>query len=189
MAPTFGLDVFKVVEIHSDVSILVRRCTSQGAKGGSTKRTMLVSIADLRQLACDDDPSESRIARVHDHMDTADGRQYLVEFPGLGDKRQFRWEGQTVLLQTLGNEEALVSYDMLKNAERRVALVPDRVNDDAPEEVAVLESEPVRKPVGRPKKAAVAPKTAAEPAPAPSVAVASRSGRVWKPSDRALGKD
>ncbi len=189
LAPTFGLDVFKVIEIHSDVSILVRRCTSQGAKGGSTKRTMLVSIADLRQLACDDDPSESRIARVHDHMDTADGRQYLVEFPGLGDKRQFRWEGQTVLLQTLGNEEALVSYDMLKNAERRVAFVPDRVNDDAQEEVAVLESVPARKPVGKPKKAVVAPKTAAEPAPAPPVPVASRSGRVRKPSDRALGKD
>src|SRR6185369_15739238 len=69
LAPTFGLDVFKVIEIHSDVSVLVRRCTSQGAKGGSTKRTMLVSIADLPRLACNDDPSEARIARVHDHQD------------------------------------------------------------------------------------------------------------------------
>jgi hypothetical protein len=51
LAPTFGLDVFKVIEIHSDVSLLVRRCTSQGAKGGSTKHTMLVSIADLRRRA------------------------------------------------------------------------------------------------------------------------------------------
>jgi len=28
----------KVIEIHSDVSILVRRCTTQGAKGGSADR-------------------------------------------------------------------------------------------------------------------------------------------------------
>lgn len=166
LAPTFGLDVFKVIEIHSDVSLLVRRCTSQGAKGGSTKRTMLVSIADLRRLACDDDPSEARIARVHDHKDVADGREYLVEFPGLGDKRQFRWEKEAELLKTAGNDEALVAYDMLRNAERRVAFVPDRVNDDVAEEPAPQQEK--RKP-GRPKKVATAVPAAA---PAPSAAAA-----------------
>ncbi len=176
LAPTFGLDVFKVIEIHSDMSILVRRCTSQGAKGGSTKRTMLVSIADLRKLACDDDPSESRIARVHDHNDVADGRQYLVEFPGLGDKRQFQWTKESELLTTAGNDESLVAYDMLRNAERRVAFVPDRFNEEAEPDIVAV-AEPVKRKAGRPKKSVVV----AAPAPVPAAVVVPPSAEVPEP--------
>jgi hypothetical protein len=103
--------------------------------------------------------------RVHDHQDVRGGREYLIEFPGLGDKRQFRWEKEAELLKTVGNDEALVTYDMLRNAERRVAFVQDRFNDavEPEEEAAALEK---RKP-GRPKKSAPA---AADPAPAASAA-------------------
>jgi hypothetical protein len=52
------------------------------------------------------------------------GREYLIEFPGLGDKRQFRWETEAKLLQTAGNGDALVAYDRLRDAERRAAPVP-----------------------------------------------------------------
>jgi hypothetical protein len=198
LAPTFGLDVFKVMEIHSDVSILVRRCTSRGAVGGSTKRTMLVNIGDLRRLACDADPSESQIARVHDHHDVAGGREYLIEFPGLGDKRQFRWETEADLLQTPGNDAPLVAYDMLRKAERRVAFVPDRFNEDAPEdapeeEVAEEEVAPVRRKFGRPKKvlvaagagnAAAAPAPASTPAPKSAVAAVAPAPPAARPAAR-----
>jgi hypothetical protein len=131
LAPTFGLDVFKVVEIHSDVSILIKRCTSQGAKSGSTKRSLLVNIDALRKLSCNDEPSEWRISRVHDHRDVVTGREYLIEFPGLGDKRQFRWEAEAKLLETPGNDEPLVAYDRLRDAERRAIAVPAMREDDA----------------------------------------------------------
>jgi hypothetical protein len=167
LAPTFGLDVFRVVEIHSDVSILIKRCTSQGAKQGSTKRSLLVNIDALRKLSCADEPSEWRISRVHDHRDVLGGREYLIEFPGLGDKRQFRWETEAKLLQTFGNEDALVAYDRLRDAERRAAPIPVmRPNPAAVaapgvaavvgDVVAVAAPQPKRGP-GRPKKVQFVP--------------------------------
>jgi hypothetical protein len=157
LAPTFGLDVFKVMEIHSDVAILIKRCTSQGAKAkeGSTKRTLLVNIDALRKLSCDGAPSERRIVRVHDHRDEVAGREYLVEFSGLGDKRQIRWESESKLLEAPGNDNILVAYDRMRDAERRSVALPAENGEVADAPVAVPAQAAVvavPKRAGRPKK-------------------------------------
>jgi hypothetical protein len=205
LAPTFGLDVFRVVEIHSDVSILIKRCTSQGAKQGSTKRSLLVNIDALRKLSCADEPSEWRISRVHDHRDVLAGREYLIEFPGLGDKRQFRWETEAKLLQTFGNEDALVAYDRLRDAERRAAPIPVmRPNPPAAaapgvaaavgDIVALAAPKPKRGP-GRPKKVQFVPAEVEkneedeEGAVAAGAAIAPRPSRVRRASRKVRESD
>jgi hypothetical protein len=206
LAPTFGLDVFRVVEIHSDVSILIKRCTSQGAKQGSTKRSILVNIDALRKLSCADEPSEWRISRVHDHRDVPAGREYLIEFPGLGDKRQFCWETEGKLLQTPGNEDALVAYDRLRDAERRAAPIPVmRPNPAAVaapgvasvvgDAVAVAAPIPKRGP-GRPKNVQFVPAEAEkneeaneDGAAAARAVVASRSSRARRASRKVHEND
>ncbi len=110
-----------------------------------------MNIDALRKLSCADEPSEWRVSRVHDHRDVVSGREYLVEFPGLGDKRQFCWEAEAKLLQTLGNDESLVAYDRLRDAERRVVAVPVMRDDAALAAHALVVTPPKRRP-GRPKK-------------------------------------
>ncbi len=149
LAPTFGLEVFKIVEIIATSQSLCagarRRVQRAAARSVQCSSALRICVACRARTI-----PASRALHVCTITRVAAGRVYLVEFPGLGDMRQFRWEAEYELLKTPGiRRRPLVEYDRLRNAERRVAFVPDCVNDDVHEEVV---PEPKKRKPGRPKK-------------------------------------
>ena len=116
MTATFDPSVFQISEITSDVDYLISRRGSLGAQAG-TKKTRLVHISDIVRIAWTelvDADYNLVIVRVHDHSDDEGHRNYLVEFPGAHDRRQFKWGSRHDLSKLAQNSAILATYDRLR---------------------------------------------------------------------------
>jgi len=109
--------VFQIAEITSDVDYLITRRGSLGAQAGSSKKTRLVHISDIVRIVWTelvDADYDLAIVRVHDHSDDNGHRNYLVEFPGAHDRRQFKWGSRHDLSKLAQNSVILATYDRLR---------------------------------------------------------------------------